>query len=165
MPDFGYDSSNQISNRPAIKVKLVNSDTVNLTGSVVLDTFGALTDGVEPNPDAASATIPSLLRGLLATEAADFETVAANATAQVLGGAGAVGDFIKGILVVPTVVACGAVTLIDNATSITVFIGGLTTPLVDAKPFFIPLGMLSASGAWKITTGANVAVIAIGRFT
>jgi hypothetical protein len=32
-------------------------------------------------------------------------------------------------------------------------------------PFFIPLGMVSVSGAWKITTGASVSCIAVGDFT
>jgi hypothetical protein len=32
-------------------------------------------------------------------------------------------------------------------------------------PFFIPLGINSTSGAWKITTGANVSCIAVGEFT
>ena len=39
-------------------------------------------------------------------------------------------------------------------------IGG-TYPLT---PFFLPLGMKSVSGAWKITTGAAVSVIAVGDF-
>ena len=95
----------------------------------------------------------------------EYETVAASQTGQALGAAGAVDDYIAGILVIPAVVACGLVTLLDNATSIPVFVGGGTTPLVDAKPFWIPLGIRSVSGAWKITTGANVSVIAVGNFS
>ena len=96
---------------------------------------------------------------------AQYETVAASQTAQVLGGNGATGDEIHGILVIPAVVACGAVTLLDNATSISVFVGGGTTPLPSCIPFFIPLGIKSVSGPWKLTTGANVSCIAIGKFT
>jgi hypothetical protein len=95
----------------------------------------------------------------------NYETVAAGQTGQVLGPTGAVGDYIEGILVVPAVVACGAVTLIDGATSITIFVGGGTTALQDAKPFYVKLGMKSVSGTWSITTGANVSVIAMGDFT
>jgi hypothetical protein len=29
----------------------------------------------------------------------------------------------------------------------------------------VPLGMLSVSGSWRITTGANVSAIGIGNFT
>lgn len=94
-----------------------------------------------------------------------YETVAAGQTAQVLGATGAVGDYIEGVLVIPAVVACGLVTLLDGDTSIPVFVGGGTTPLVDAKPFFVPLGLKSVSGAWKLTTGASVSCIAIGNFT
>lgn len=93
-----------------------------------------------------------------------YETVAASQTAQVMGGSGAAGDYIAGILVIPATVSPGAIALLDNATSIPVFAGG-TNSLLTLHPFFIPLGMLSVSGAWKITTGANVSCIGIGTFT
>lgn len=98
------------------------------------------------------------------THAGEYETVAAGQTAQVLGGTGVAGDYIAGILVIPAVVACGVVTLLDGATSIPVFVGGGTTALADTKPFWIPLGLVSVVGAWKITTGASVSVIAVGDF-
>lgn len=95
----------------------------------------------------------------------EYETVAASQTAQVLGATGATGDYIAGILVIPAVVACGAVTLLDGSTSIPVFVGGGATALPSCIPFFIPLGINSVSGAWKITTGANVSCIGVGNFT
>ena len=95
---------------------------------------------------------------------AEYETVAASQTAQVLGPTGATGDYIAGILVVPATTSPGNVLLLDNATSITVFTGGATS-VSNLVPFFIPLGMKSVSGAWKITTGANVSCIGIGNFT
>lgn len=98
------------------------------------------------------------------THAGEYETVAAGQTAQVMGATGAIGDYIAGILVIPALVACGVVTLLDGATSIPVFVGGGTTALSDAKPFWIPLGLVSVVGAWKITTGASVSCIAIGDF-
>lgn len=96
--------------------------------------------------------------------AGDYETVAASQTAQVLGASGAAGDYISGILVTPADLNPGNVLLLDNATSITVFAGG-TDSVSNLVPFFIPLGMVSASGAWKITTGASVSCIGIGNFT
>lgn len=99
-----------------------------------------------------------------APDVGGYETVAASQTAQVIGATGAIGDRITGLLVVPATTSPGAVTLLDNATSITVFTGGATS-VADLKPFWIPLGMKSVSGAWKVTTGANVSVIAVGTFT
>lgn len=96
--------------------------------------------------------------------ATDYETVAASQTAQALGATGAVGDFIAGILVIPATTSPGVVTLLDNATSIPVFVGGASS-VSDLKPFMIPLGLKSVSGAWKITTGAAVSAIGIGDFT
>ena len=94
----------------------------------------------------------------------EYETVAASATAQVLGATGATGDYIAGILVIPATTSPGVVTLLDNATSIPVFVGGATS-VSNLVPFFIPLGIKSVSGAWKITTGASVSCIGVGDFT
>lgn len=93
-----------------------------------------------------------------------YETVAASQTAQVIGGNGATGDYIQRIVVIPATTSPGNVLLLDNATSITVFTGGATS-VADLKPFVIEIGAVSQSGAWKITTGANVSAIAVGMFT
>lgn len=94
----------------------------------------------------------------------EYETVAASQTAQVIGATGATGDYILGLIVVPATTSPGNVLLLDNATSITVFAGGASS-VSNLVPFYIPLGMKSVSGAWKVTTGANVSVIAVGNFT
>ena len=94
----------------------------------------------------------------------DYETVAASQTAQALGPNGAAGDQIQGLLIVPATTSPGAVTLIDGATAITLFPGGASS-VSSLAPFFAPLGCKSQNGAWKVTTGANVSVIAVGRFT
>lgn len=101
---------------------------------------------------------------LLNFGAGEYETVAASQTAQALGATGATGDYISGVLVVPATTSPGNVLLLDNATSITIFAGGASS-VSNLVPFFIPLGMISVSGAWKITTGANVSCIGIGNFT
>jgi len=93
-----------------------------------------------------------------------YETVAASQTAQVIGVTGGVGDYIAGLLVIPATTSPGNVLLLDNATSITVFTGGASS-VSNLVPFFIPLGLYSVSGAWKVTTGANVSVVATGSFT
>lgn len=94
----------------------------------------------------------------------NYETVAASQTAQVMGSTGATGDFFQGILVIPATTSPGNVIILDNATSITVFTGGATS-VSNLVPFFIPLGMTSVSGAWKVTTGSNVSCISVGKFT
>lgn len=96
--------------------------------------------------------------------AGEYETVAASQTAQVLGATGATGDYIAGLLVIPATTSPGNVLLLDNATSITVFTGGASS-VTNLVPFMIPLGMISVSGAWKVTTGSSVSVIGIGNFT
>ncbi len=95
---------------------------------------------------------------------AEYETVAASQTGQALGAAGATGDYIAGVLVIPATTTPGVVTLLDNAISIPLFVGGASS-VSNLVPFYIPLGMISVSGAWKLTTGANVSSIGIGNFT
>lgn len=54
---------------------------VELTGDVVVDTLGALDDAKVTDPDAASATIPALLRGILEemqAQTALLTTIASN---------------------------------------------------------------------------------------
>lgn len=94
----------------------------------------------------------------------EYETVAASQTAQVIGATGAAGDYLDGVLVVPATTSPGNVIVLDNATSITVFAGGASS-VGDLTPFYIKIGARSVSGAWKVTTGANVSVIAVGDFT
>lgn len=94
----------------------------------------------------------------------EYETVAASQTAQVLGATGATGDYIGSLLVIPATTSPGLVTLLDGAISIPVFVGGASS-VSNLLPFTIQLGMQSVSGAWKVTTGANVSVIGIGDFT
>lgn len=89
-----------------------------------------------------------------------YEAVAASATAQVLGGTGAIGDFLAGVLVIPATTTPGAISVLDGSTSFSVFAGGTVT----VQPFFIPLGITSTAGAWKMTTGTSVSAIAVGSF-
>ncbi|MCW5714904.1 MAG: hypothetical protein KIT43_10370 [Bauldia sp.] len=92
-----------------------------------------------------------------------YETVAASQTGQVLGGTGAKGDYVSHVLVIPATTSPGNVLLLDKATSITLFTGGASS-VPSVIPFTIPIGANSQGGPWSITTGANVSVVAFGRF-
>lgn len=89
-----------------------------------------------------------------------YETVAVSQTAQVLGTAGATGDYIHRLIVTVATAATGTVALLDNSTSIP--ITAANTPI---GVYIVDLGMRSASGAWKVTTGAGATVIAVGKFS
>ena len=95
----------------------------------------------------------------------DYETVAASQTEQALGPSGKKGDMLMRIVVVPASLSPGAVAIKDgSASAITVFAGGASS-LTELKPFIIEVGAKSSTGAWQITTGASVSVVAIGSFT
>lgn len=118
-----------------------------------------------------AGTAATALRVTLASDSpagsdpyAQYETVAASQTDQVLGATGGTGDYLAGVLVFPGTAGCGVVTIKDNTTTIGTFAGGGTTALPSLVPFMIPVGLFSVSGAWKITTGANVTAVGIGKF-
>jgi hypothetical protein len=104
----------------------------------------------------ASASLSVTQAGL------EYETVAASQTAQALGATGATGDYLSHIIIQPATTGAGTVTVLDNATVIYTFTSGT---LADLRPIIVPFNLFSVSGAWKVTTGTNVAVIGIGDFT
>lgn len=146
------------------------------TANTVLDRLKALLTGIVLAAGSAiigkvgiDQTTPGTTNGVQLTgdlAAGDYETVAASQTDQALGATGASGDYLQGVLIVPGTTAAGAVSIKDGAGSaISIFAGGGTTALITLIPFFVPLGIKSGSGAWKVTTGANVTAIGVGNFT
>ena len=89
-----------------------------------------------------------------------YETVAASQTAQVLGGTGAVGDYLHRIVVTVTATGTSTLSVLDNST--TVLTMAANTPI---GVYSLEINAASASGPWKITTGAGVTVLAVGFFT
>ena len=55
-----------------------------------------------------------------------------------------------------------SVTLFDNVTTVLAWPGGTVS---DIKPIVIELGIVSISGKWNVTTGANVSIVGVGDFT
>ena len=90
----------------------------------------------------------------------EYETIAASQTAQVLGTAGAKGDFISRLIITVTTAATSTVALLDAATSIPIM-----TANAAIGTYSIELGMRAATGPWKVMTGAGVSVIAVGQFS
>ena len=94
------------------------------------------------------------------------EHVAASQTAQVLGGTGAIGDYIHRLICTVTTAATGNVVLVDGTG-----VGVLTHTILPASPgtginvYNIEINVASTTGAWKITTGAGVEVMAVGIFS
>lgn len=113
--------------------------------------------GVDGGSGAVTAKTQRVTSGAL-----EYETVAASQTDQVLGATGAAGDYLSHIIIQPATTGAGTVTVKDNTTVIYTFTTGT---LADIRSIIVPFGVNSVSGAWKVTTGANVAVIGVGDFT
>lgn len=95
----------------------------------------------------------------------NYETVAASQSDQTLGATGAQGDYLSHLLLVPASVDAGAVSIKDGSGSaITIFEGG-TGSLGSLVPMTVAISAVSGSGAWKVTTGADISVVAFGIFT
>jgi hypothetical protein len=138
------------------------------SGSIVaiLKTVATNTGSIIPGCKIQATTTCTVI-GSVFNGANTYNTVAASQTTQALtgGGGGATGDYLSHCTVIPATTAPGVVTILDNATAIYSFVGGGTYALSNAIPFTIPVGAKSTSGAWKVTTGANVSVVCVGAFT
>ena len=95
-----------------------------------------------------------------------YEHVTVSQTAQVLGTTGAVGDYLHRLICTVSTAATSIVQIVDGTGT-----GVLThTILPNAVGggigvYNIELNTVSANGAWKVTTGAGVEVMAVGIFT
>ncbi len=96
----------------------------------------------------------------------DYATIAASQTAQVLGSA-VTGNILEKLIIIPATTSPGIVSITDgNGSAITVFTGGASS-VADLKPMEVKIGarnIAATTPGWKVTTGANVSVIAVGRF-
>lgn len=94
----------------------------------------------------------------------DYTTIAAGQTDSALGGlGGAVGDYLYELILVVATAATAAVSVKDGGgSSISVF---PNSPGGGIGTYRVPGLGASTVGAWTVTTGAGVSVIARGRFT
>lgn len=142
------------------KVKVVASAWASPSGTCAV----VITSYPDQGSSAGGSSNPSKVF-ITDINAGDYETVAASQSDQVLGATGAAGDYLAGILIVPGTTSPGAVSIKDGSGSgITIFTGGASS-VVSLVSFLVPLGIISANGAWKVTTGTNVTAIGVGNFT
>lgn len=98
----------------------------------------------------------------------DYENVAASQSLQVIGPTSGTTktpgtNFFSHIIVVPETADAGTIAIKDGSeTAVNVFVTGT---LPSTQPFTIPIRAMNRTGSWQVTTGANVHVIAVGRFT
>lgn len=97
----------------------------------------------------------------MAAPRTDYEAVAASQTDQVMGPVGAAGDVLERLIISVATAATGTVSIKDGTGS-AIVITAANTPI---GVYTVTLGIRSAGGAWKVTTGAGVTVLACGRFT
>jgi hypothetical protein len=99
-------------------------------------------------------------------EGRDYELIAASQTDQILGDRSVstvTGQVLERLVIVPETTGPGLVAIQDGSgTAINVYTGG--TVSAELQPIIVPLGVVSVTGSWQITTGVNVHVIAVGKF-
>ena len=137
------------------------------SGSVIaiLKTVATNTGSIIPGCQIKATTTCNVI-GSVYSAAHTYNTVAASQTTQALtgGSGGATGDYLSHCTLMPTSTSPGELIIYDNSTAIyTVTLG--STSVSNLVPFTIPIGAISTSGAWKVTTGANETVTCVGAFT
>jgi len=175
-----YGTSPGAVNVPGVNAYITNAPTVNLgtvstAATAALQTTGNTT--LTSINNALAAAVPSCGSkpgscnniGGTFNAANGYNTIAASQTAQVLsatsgGTSGITGDYLSHCTIVPATTSPGVVTILDASTAIYSFPGGASS-LSNLIPFSIPIGALSVSGGWKVTTGANVSVVCVGKFS
>jgi len=92
-----------------------------------------------------------------------YEHVAVSQSLQVLGGTGAAGDYVHRLVCTVSTASTALVQIKDGT--------GTTHTLLPNSPgggigvYNIELNAVSRNGAWQVTTGAGVEVLAIGVFS
>lgn len=116
------------------------------------------------DPDSPQHVIKPNADGSINTQSnapPDYEAVAASQTDQVLGGTGAIGDTLATLVCTVATAATSTVSIKDG--------GGSSVPILAANtpigPYTVVINAKSAAGAWKVTTGAGVSLIATGDFS
>lgn len=107
-------------------------------------------------------------------EGRDYKAVAASQTKAALGPGSKItdGDVLNHLIIIPTTTSPGSVTVFDGSsdTGTVVFVGGASS-LQNLSPIWISFNMRAKNAAgstngprWLVSTGTNVAVIAVGTF-
>jgi hypothetical protein len=91
-----------------------------------------------------------------------YEHVAASQSAQVLGGTGAVGDYLHRIVITVATAATSLVQIVDGGATHTVLPNEVGEGI---GVYNVEINAASKNGAWKITTGAGSEVLAVGIFS
>ena len=91
-----------------------------------------------------------------------YEHVAASQSAQVLGGTGAVGDYLHRVVITVATAATSLVQIVDGSATHTVLPNAVGEGI---GVYNVEINAASKNGAWKITTGAGSEVLAMGIFS
>lgn len=165
----GSGGSGQVSTVDALMAQLAGGLAVTQSGAWTVTQSGTVT--IVPS---ATVTVPTAAQAntgatsVIIDQYAAYRAVAASQTTALLGATGAQYDYLAGVLIVPATTSPGNVLIRDgNGSDITIFTGGATS-VADLKSFLVPLGVFalaSTTPGWRVTTGANVSVLGIGKFT
>jgi hypothetical protein len=90
------------------------------------------------------------------------QAVAASQSDEPVGN-GKSGDYLEGVTIIPATTSPGAVSINDGVDEIEIFAGGADS-VANLVPFFVAVDGIAKGAGWTITTGANVSVLAVGKF-
>lgn len=92
-----------------------------------------------------------------------YQKIAASQTAKALGAVGGkAGDYLSHLVVSVDTAASASFSILDGGTTI---YSAAASPGSGIGNYIIPVGCSSVEGAWKITNGAGVTILAVGQFS
>ena len=134
---------------------------------VATDKSGQVPYGIDGNSEYQPLLLNTdgsvVLNGYLKPGEFSYVTVAASQTDSVLGTTGAVGDYLYKLTLVVATAATAATSIKDGSGSAISILPN--SPGGGIGVYQVEISAPSVSGAWKLTTGAGVSVIAVGSFT
>lgn len=92
-----------------------------------------------------------------------YEHISASQSLQVLGGTGATGDYVHRLVCTVSTASTSVVQIKDGSLATHTLLPNAVGGGIGV--YNIELNMVSRSGAWQVTTGAGVEVLAIGVFS
>lgn len=78
-------------------------------------------------------------------------------------GAGAIGDELDWVWFFPADATPGVAHILDGATPLWTWPGGIT--LNDVRPIFVPLNLRSLTGVWSLELPGDMSALAAGAFS
>lgn len=135
------------------------------SGKPLLEAIKATGGSLHTSPDLAFGEDPTNDTQWVTEDADQYETVSASASDQIMGASGALGDYLKRVIVCISTSGANGTCSIKDGNGSAIVIVPASSPI---GTYIVDLGITCVAATtpgWKITTGSAATALGIGRFT